>query len=60
MDEIRVCIGDGVPAARDAADAEVGPAVPSVVEILVDSGMAPSKSEARRLMKSGAVFDRRG
>jgi|PlaIllAssembly_1097288.scaffolds.fasta_scaffold61366_2 tyrosyl-tRNA synthetase len=55
MDEIRVCIGDAVPAARDAADAEVGPAVPSVVEILVDSGMAPSKSEARRLVKSGAV-----
>ena len=40
---------------RDTADVSVRPAMPYVVDILVDSGMAPSKIEARRLMKAGAV-----
>ncbi len=55
MEEFRVGIGDAAPSARDSADGRVRPAMILVVDILVDSGMAPSKSEARRLVKSGAV-----
>jgi len=55
MEEIRVRMGDIATPARDVAEAGIRAALPYVVDILVDSGMAPSKSEARRLMKSGAV-----
>jgi tyrosyl-tRNA synthetase len=55
MEEIRIRIGDAAPVPRDTVDVTVRPAMPYVVDVLVDSGMAPSKSEARRLMKAGAV-----
>ncbi len=55
MEEIKVRMGDTAPPARDVAEAGIRAAIPYIVDILVDSGMAPSKSEARRLMKSGAV-----
>ena len=55
MEEIRVSIGDAGHTPRDTADVSVGVAMPYVVDVLVDSGMAPSKSEARRLVKAGAV-----
>jgi tyrosyl-tRNA synthetase len=54
MPELRVAVSDAVPL-READSADIRPAVPSVVDLLVNSGMAPSKSEARRLMKAGAV-----
>ncbi len=47
MKEIRIEI-EGV---RGVA----GAAIPSVADVLVKSGLAPSKSEARRLIKAGAV-----
>jgi tyrosyl-tRNA synthetase len=55
MEEFKFCVGDAAASARGTADVGDSPAMPHVVDILVDSGMAPSKSEARRLVKSGAV-----
>jgi tyrosyl-tRNA synthetase len=55
MEEIKVLIGDAMPTPRDTVDVSVRQAVPYVVDVLVNSGMAPSKSEAKRLIEAGAV-----
>jgi tyrosyl-tRNA synthetase len=55
MAEISIDIGDAMPAPGDATGVRAGRVMPCVADVLVNSGMAPSKSEARRLIKAGAV-----
>jgi tyrosyl-tRNA synthetase len=55
-EKIEVHVADRLPTTKDSASAEsdaVRP--PLLVDILVSSGLAPSKSEARRQIKAGAV-----
>lgn len=54
MTEVRVQIGDQSPEVKDGAGVGSAPAG-KIVDLLVSSGLMPSKSEARRLMKAGAV-----
>ena len=53
MEEIRVSIGDQAPVMQDEVSCRLSPA--KIVDLLVSSGLAPSKTEARRLIRAGAV-----
>ncbi len=53
--DIQVHIAERMPAMRDAVNTEIKPARRLVGDLLVECGMASSKSEARRLIRGGAV-----
>ncbi len=53
--DIQTYVVERIPAMRDAVDAERKPARRLVADLLVECGMTTSKSEARRLIRGGAV-----